>query len=205
MREALTRKQREVYQYLVDHQDTFREHPPTLDQLCHHLGLKSRGSLHKHIHALIDANLLEPIEGLHRGIRLKQPKERAATENTLPFVGRVAAGIPIEAIENSEPLEVPSQLRTPNRCFVLQVEGDSMIEAGILDGDHVVIEQSSSARDGEIVVALINGEEATLKTIEQRPDEVVLHPANAAMPPMHYNPNQVEIQGVVVGQMRSYR
>ncbi len=205
MKEALTRKQREVYQYLVDHQETFRDAPPTLDQLCHHLGLKSRGSLHKHIHALIDVGLLEPIEGLHRGIRLKQ--ESAAEEehvDTLPFVGKIAAGLPIEAIEDSERIEVPAQLRTTNTCYVLQVEGDSMIEEGILDGDHVVIEQRNSARNGQIVVALIEGEEATLKTLEQRPGEVVLHPANATMEPFHYNPDQVQIQGVLVGQMRRY-
>ena len=79
-----------------------------------------------------------------------------------------------------------------------------MIEAGILDGDYVGIEQRNSARDGEVVVALINGEEATLKTLEQRSGEVVLHPANSSMQPMHYHPEQVQIQGILVGQMRSY-
>ncbi len=205
MTEALTRKQREVYHYLVEHQDQFREAPPTLDQLCHHLGLKSRGSLHKHIHALIDANLLEPIEGLHRGIRLKQEEPENSSENQLPFVGRIAAGLPIEAIEESEQIDIPPQLKTARTCFVLQVDGESMINAGILDGDYVVIEQRNSARNGEIVVALIEGEEATLKTLEQRPGEVILHPANDSMQPMHYSPDQVQIQGVLVGQMRSYQ
>lgn len=206
MRNSLTRKQREVHQYLLDHQEEFNEAPPTLDQLCQHLGLKSRGSLHKHIHALIDANLLEPIDGLHRGIRLKLPKEPSNdSEQLLPFVGRIAAGLPIEAIEESEYIKVPDQLKTAKTCFVLQVDGESMIEAGILDGDYVVIEQRNSARDGEIVVALIEGEEATLKTLEQRPEEVILHPANHTMKPMHYGIEQVQIQGVLVGQMRSYQ
>lgn len=205
MKELLTRKQREVYQYLVDNQDLFGDAPPTLDQLCQHLGLKSRGSLHKHIHALIDAGLLEPIEGLHRGIRLRQQESNSTSENQLPFAGRIAAGLPIEAIEESEQIEIPPQLKTSNNCFVLQVDGESMINAGILDGDYVIIEQRSSARDGEIVVALIEGEEATLKTLEQRPDMVVLHPANDAMQPMRYSPDQVQIQGVLVGQMRSYQ
>ncbi len=205
MRELLTRKQREVYQYLADNQDLFGDAPPTLDQLCQHLGLKSRGSLHKHIHALIDAGLLEPIEGLHRGIRLRQQEHDSPPDNQLPFVGRIAAGLPIEAIEESEKIDIPPQLKTTNTCFVLQVDGESMINAGILDGDYVIIEQRSSARDGEIVVALIEGEEATLKTLEQRPDAVVLHPANDAMQPMRYSPDQVQIQGVLVGQMRSYQ
>ncbi len=204
MRTPLTRKQRVVYQYLLEHQELFRDNPPTLEELCNHLGLKSRGSLHKHIHALVSAGLLEPIGGLHRGIRLKQETPQTTSYHPLPFVGRIAAGLPIEAIEEQETIDIPPQLTSVNKCFVLQVDGDSMIEAGILDGDYVVIEQRNSARDGEIVVALIDGEEATLKRLEQRPQEVVLHPANVQMEPMHYHPDQVQIQGILVGQMRSY-
>lgn len=203
MTQPLTRKQREVYEYLQEHQEEFSDHPPTLDQLCQHLGLKSRGSLHKHVHALINAGLVEPLEGLHRGIRLAQADEES-NENELPLVGRIAAGLPIEAIEQSERIEVPPQLRTGNNCFVLEVKGDSMIEAGILEGDHVIIEPRSSARNGEIVVALIDHEEATLKTLEQQPGKVTLHPANNTMKPFTYHPDQVKIQGVVVGQMRQY-
>lgn len=199
----ITRKQREIYEYLYEHQDEFRDNPPSLDQLCHHLGLKSRGSLHKHIHALIDVDLVEPLEGLHRGIRLT-PREDEHGENELPLVGRIAAGVPIEAIEDVERIEVPEQLRTGNECFVLQVKGESMIEAGILEGDHVIIEKRSNARNGDVVVALIDGEEATLKTIEQHPKQVILYPANSTMEPFTYHPEQVEIQGVLVGQMRSY-
>ena len=203
MEYPLTRKQREVYEYLQQHQAEFSENPPSLDQLCHHLGLKSRGSLHKHIHALIDARLVAPLDGLHRGIRLTPPKEDSR-EGDLPLVGRIAAGMPIEAIEDVERIEVPEQLRSGNPCFVLQVQGDSMIEAGILEGDHVIIEKRSSARNGDVVVALIDGDEATLKTIEQHPGKVILHPANSTMEPFTYRPDQVEIQGVLVGQMRSY-
>ena len=205
MNQPLTRKQREVYEYLLDHQPEFSERPPTLEQLCYHLGLKSRGSLHKHIHALINFGLIEPMDGLHRGIRLIQVDEEAQdNHSTLPFAGRIAAGEPIEAVEDCEKIEIPPLLKTSEACYVLQVAGDSMVEAGILDGDHVIIEKRDSARDGEVVVALINGEEATLKTFEQRPDEVVLFPANSSMEPMHYRPEQVTIQGVLVGQMRSY-
>jgi repressor LexA len=99
---------------------------------------------------------------------------------------------------------VPPALRTQRDCYVLQVRGDSMVDEGILDGDWVVIEQREHARNGEIVVALVDGSDATLKRIEQRPGKVVLHPANAAMKPMTYPPDRVRIQGVLVGQMRRY-
>ena len=99
---------------------------------------------------------------------------------------------------------MPTQLRTPNPCYVLEVRGDSMIEEGILDGDWVVIEHREQARNGEIVVALVDGEEATLKRLEQRSNEVVLHPANSSLSAMHFSPEQVRIQGVLVGQMRRY-
>jgi repressor LexA len=91
-----------------------------------------------------------------------------------------------------------------DNCYILTVSGDSMIEEGILDGDLVIIEQSSTARNGDIVVALVDESEATLKRIEQKPGEVILHPANSNMQPMHYPPDQVRIQGKLVGQLRTY-
>jgi repressor LexA len=122
----------------------------------------------------------------------------------VPFQGYIAAGRPIEALPQPELMEVPDFLRSDSPCYVLQVRGDSMIEEGIFDGDYVIIEQRDHARNGEIVVALINGEEATLKRIEQRPGQVILHPANAAMQPMNYAPDEVVVQGVLIGQMRKY-
>jgi repressor LexA len=95
-------------------------------------------------------------------------------------------------------------MQTGKPCYVLQVVGDSMIDEGIFDGDYVVIEQRDTARNGEIVVALVRAEEATLKRIEQKPGQVILHPANAVMKPMRYTPDEVQIQGVLVGQMRRY-
>jgi repressor LexA len=201
---TLTRRQQEIYDYLREHLDEF-PHPPTLDELCDALGLKSRGSLHKQIQALIETGLVEPMNNLRRGIRLvEQSPELAADTDALPLYGYIAAGSPIEAISNPESIDVPVQLRTSNPCYVLEVRGDSMIEEGILDGDWVVIEHRNRARNGEIVVALVDGEEATLKRLEQRPDEVVLHPANSSLSAMHFNPEQVQIQGVLVGQMRRY-
>ena len=218
----LTRRQRQIL-------DTLRRlaavgaPPPTLDALCAELGLHSRGSMHKHVRALTDAGLVVPMQGRRRGIRLlpaaqsampaQQPQLRAAapssgadraTEPELPLLGKIAAGHPIEALPQPERIAVPAQLRTARPCYVLVVKGDSMRDAGILDGDHVVIEQRDHARNGDIVVALIDGEEATLKRIEQRPGVTLLHAENPAMPPMAYAPERVRIQGVLVGQMRAY-
>jgi len=201
----LTRRQQEIYDYLVDNLPKL-PHPPTLDELCSALGLKSRGSLHKQVQALIEAGLVEPMNNLRRGIRLTESVNEVAASDTeeLPLYGSIAAGRPIEAIAGNETLSVPSQLRTSNPCYVLEVRGDSMVEEGILDGDWVVIEQRDQARNGEIVVALVDEEEATLKRLEKKSDEVILHPANSTMSPMHYHPSQVRIQGILVGQMRSY-
>ena len=206
MAHRLTRRQQEIYEFLLENLHKF-PHPPTLDELCAALGLRSRGSLHKQIHALIDAGLVEPMNNKRRGIRLMPPsmEDLDPDESELPFLGRIAAGRPIEAVPDVERLPVPPQLRTERPCYVLQVSGDSMIEEGILDGDWVVIEKREQARNGEIVVALVNGEEATLKRIEQKGGRVILHPANAAMQSMSYRPEQVRIQGVLVGQMRRYR
>ncbi len=202
---SLTRRQQEIYDYLKDNLDQF-DQPPTLNELCDALGLSSRGSMHKQIHALVDAGLIEPMNNQRRGIRLTDAVSgEAANDNGLPMMGYIAAGRPIEAIENPENVEVPTRLRSDKPCYVLQVKGESMIDEGILDGDWVVIEQKDTARNGEIVVALVDNADATLKRIEQKPGEVVLHPANATMQPMHYHPDQVKIQGVLVGQMRSYR
>lgn len=201
----LTRRQQEIYEFLLANLNTF-PHPPTLDELCDALGLKSRGSLHKQIQALIEAGLVEPMNNLRRGIRLTESAEIpvAANDDELPLYGKIAAGQPIEAIANAETIVVPPVLRTDHPCYVLEVKGDSMIEEGILDGDWVVIEHRTQARDGEIVVALVEGEEATLKRIKQGAGEVTLYPANSSMQPMRYLPEQVQIQGVLVGQMRRY-
>jgi repressor LexA len=204
MSEALTRRQRAILEHLRDNRDT-RAHPPTLDELCRALGLRSRGSMHKHVQALVTAGYVEPLSGKQRGVRLRECGEHRMA--TLPLVGRIAAGRPIEALENPEELEVPDRLHGRGRCYVLQVSGDSMVDAGILDGDWVVVEPRDQARDGEIVVALIDDEEATLKRIEQTPDACILHPANRAnstFAPLRYAPGRVRIQGVVVGQMRAY-
>ena len=210
----LTRKQQEVLDFLVVNQDHFNQ-PPTLDELCLAMGLKSRGSLHKHIQGLINAGLVEAPNRKQRGVRLtEQSMAIKPTSNVnsdefddhlTPFVGAIAAGTPIEALENISYMRIPDEIKSENSCYILQVKGDSMLDDGIFDGDWVIIEQRSHARNGEIVVALIDKTDATLKYIEQYPHETVLIPANKNMRPMHFQPQQVEIQGVLVGQMRSYK
>lgn len=204
---SLTRRQQEIYDYLREHEDRL-EYPPTIEELCQAMGVSSRGSMHKHIQALIEAGLVEPSHGRQRGIRLRHAAEDSlpdADEDQLPFLGYIAAGRPIEALPTPEPLAVPAWLHSSRPCYVLQVKGDSMIDEGILDGDWVIIEKRDQARDGEIVVALVDSAEATLKRIEQKPGRVILHPANAAMTAMEYPPDAVQIQGVLLGQMRSYQ
>ena len=196
----LTRRQQEIYTYLQQHADDF-SHPPTLGELSQALRLASRGSLHKQIQALIEAGLVEPMDGQQRGIRLVEQEEREAG---LPFLGTIAAGRPIEAVPQLETMQIPESLRSDKPCYVLQVQGESMIELGILDGDYAIIEQCDSAYNGAIVVALVNNEEVTLKTIEQKKGKVILYPANAEMGPMSYAPDQVQIQGVLIGQFRKY-
>ena len=198
---SLTRRQQEILD-LLRGRAASEEYPPTYSKLCAALGLRSRGSVHRQVQALVDAGYVAPMRGKHRGIRLVAD---AVGEDALPLVGKIAAGRPIEAVPEFERIEVPAHLRTARSCYVLRVEGDSMREAGILDGDYVVIEQRDHARNGEIVVALIGGEEATLKRIRQEPGRVVLYPENSDMQATEYHPDQVRIQGVLVGQMRSYR
>jgi repressor LexA len=205
----LTRKQREIVDFLLQNPQAFA-HPPTLEELCVALGLKSRGSLHRLIQGLIEAELIEALDRKHRGIRLTEKAKKFGQEsiespNSLRYVGMIAAGRPIEAIEDVRYMIVPNEIKTEQPCYVLKVKGDSMIEEGVYDGDWVVIEQRCHARNGEIVVALVDKSDATLKFIEQYPHETLLIPANSKMETMHYHPTQVEIQGVLVGQMRSYR
>jgi len=196
----LTRRQQDIYDYLRHNAGQFA-HPPTYDELCHALGLSSRGSLHKHIQALIDAGLVEPMAG-RQGIRLVEWEQ---AEGGIPYLGAIAAGRPIEALPQPEFLPVPDFLLGKCPCYVLSVKGESMIEAGIMDGDLVVIEKRDTARNGEIVVALINNEEATLKRLLNNNDgSVTLIPENSSMEPMSYPAERVQIQGVLVSLLRRY-
>jgi repressor LexA len=122
----------------------------------------------------------------------------------LPLHGRIAAGAPIEAFEDHTTLPVPAALLGPGEHYALEVSGDSMIEAGIFDGDYALVRRTNTARDGEIVVALVRGEEATLKYLHKEGGKVRLDPANASYDPQFYRPDEVEVQGKLAGLLRRY-
>lgn len=180
----------------------FREgHAPTLEEIGAAIGVRSKGAVHRLVEALIDKGYLTRDSS---GWRSLQPTDRHAG-GSLPLLGRIAAGQPIEAITGEDTLNLSDFLMGPNR-YALRVVGDSMIGAGILSGDTVVVEHRDTARTGDIVVALIDRQEATLKRLKRRKDgSVELVPENPAMAPMIYPASRVTIQGVVVGQLRSYR
>lgn len=176
-------------------------HAPTLEEVGTAIGVSSRGSVHRLVQVLVDKGYLLRETSSWRGLRLVEQDN----EKTLPLLGRIAAGQPIEAIPGEDTLDISEMLIGPRR-YALRVMGDSMVDAGILNGDTVVVEQADTARDGEIVVALIDGEEATLKRLKRRKDGTIeLIAENPTIPPMVYPASRVTIQGVVVGQLRSYR
>lgn len=178
---------------------------PKLREIAAHLGIASRGVVHRHLRALEQEGLISIESDLARGIRLRKGRGAAVRPFALPLLGRIAAGRPIEAIPGEDEIDLAEFFVNGNR-FVLRVQGDSMIEDGILDGDMVVVEKRETADNGEIVVALIDGMEATLKRLQKNRDgTVTLRPANSQMSPMRYPAARVRIQGVVVGQFRSYR
>lgn len=140
-------------------------------------------------------------------VRTTAPKGTPTAANDvieLPLHGRIAAGVPIEALEGQSTLPVPAALLGAGEHYALEVSGDSMIEAGILDGDFALIRRTETARDGEIVVALVRGEEATLKYLRREGGKIRLDPANSAYDPQFYNPAEVQVQGKLAGLLRRY-
>lgn len=202
-RQALTAAERQLLQFLETRARTDVE-PPTLDQVCAELGRKSRGSLHKLVTALTQAGFVEPTQGQRRGIRLSSPPAVETNFYSVPLLGRIAAGRPIEAVVDAQPIAVSQEMFAQRPDYALQVRGDSMVDAGILDGDTVLIGRTDRARNGQIVVALIDGEAATLKRLEARAGSVWLHPENPAYQSQQYRADQVDIQGVLMGLLRRY-
>ena len=172
---------------------------PTLEEIGQEIGI-GRSTIHKHIRTLINNNYLQEADG-KAAYQLSSPFEE---EGSLPYMGRIAAGCPIEAIPEQQNINLAQLFCGPGR-YVLKIAGDSMIEAGIWDDDYVVIQKKSSAREGEIIVALVDRYEATLKYYHPKDTGVVeLRPANSQMQSMFYPADQVEIQGVMIGVFRSY-
>ncbi len=177
-------------------------HGPLLSEIALGIGIQSKGTVHRHVQTLAKQGLIQLTPGRHRGIHISSIKKG---DNTLPLLGRIAAGLPIEAIPDQDNVNLSEFFMGPNR-YILKVQGESMIDAGILDGDMVVIEQCQQAADGEIIVALIDNNEATLKYLKNNQDgSITLIPANPVMKAMIYSSARVIIQGVVIGQLRSYR
>ena len=176
---------------------------PTLTEIGMALDIKSKGTIHRYVQQLRAKGRLEQPERGWRSIRLTDNPLHPST--TLPLVGRIAAGHPIQAIPDQEEINLTEMFVGEGR-YALQVKGESMIGVGILDGDIVIIEPRSFAEYGDIVVALIDEEEATLKRYKRYSDgRVELSPENPDMQPMIFEARRVRIQGVLVGQMRTYK
>ena len=218
----LTDRQRQTYEFIKSY---IREYGygPKLVEIAAALGIRSRGTVHRYLTVLVNQDLVEVLANKSRGIRLSRSGIRGSgiheivtdsnsglpglpgnPSSILPMAGTIAAGRPIEAIPDVDHIDLSEFFVSDNR-FVLRVQGDSMIEAGILDGDMVVVEQCQTASDGVIVVALIDRQEATLKRIKNNHDgSISLVPENIKMKPMRYAAERVSIQGRVVGQFRAY-
>ncbi len=200
---TLTRRQREIYDFVgafvAEH-----GYAPSLEEIGLHFGLRSVATVHKHVAQLVAKGLLRKAPHRARAIE-PVPERREARSVRLPLLGVVAAGEPIEPWEVADEVAVPAELvRRPERSFVLRVRGDSMIDEQIRDGDYVIVESRAEARSGETVVALIRGEEATLKKLERRGRRVRLVPANPALRPLELPAGQVQVRGVVRGLLRRF-
>ncbi|WP_128892689.1 transcriptional repressor LexA [Erythrobacter sp. HKB08] len=225
----LTKKQHELIRFI---QERLEETgiSPSFEEMKEALDLKSKSGVHRLISALEERGFIRRLPNRARALEvLKLPedsvggakpaandvvarataKPSAAPEPAndvieIPLHGRIAAGAPIEAFEGQSSLPVPAALLGPGEHYALEVSGDSMIEAGIFDGDFALIRRTDTARDGEIVVALVNNEEATLKYLHKDGGLVRLDPANASYEPQVYAPDQVQVQGKLAGLLRRY-
>ncbi|MBT3235445.1 MAG: transcriptional repressor LexA [Bdellovibrionales bacterium] len=199
---GLTKKQLEVYDFIKQYHQQ-EGLAPTQAEIKDHFGFKSYGSVQRYIKYLTEAGMLTSGWNERRG--LTPTTDMQESEFEIPLLGLVAAGDPILALENpTETVSVPTtMLAPPHRYFGLTVQGESMIEAGILEGDTLICRQQSSAQQGEIVVAVVEGE-ATVKKFYRHPDHIELQPANASYSPILVDGGQFQLAGVVAGLLRSY-
>lgn len=203
----LTERQKMILEFITEYH---RRHgiAPTHREIRDHFGYSSYGTVYKHLKLLQEKGYLHRDWNQKRGLELLRtiPGGSVDVELEVPFLGLIAAGQPIEAISSGERLAVPSHLfdgRTEDH-YVLRVAGDSMIQEGIHDGDFVVVLRRERARSGEMIVALIDGIEATLKRFFPEGDMIRLQPANPTMLPIRVPARDVQVQGVVVGLMRKF-
>ncbi|MEO6199236.1 MAG: transcriptional repressor LexA [Sphingomicrobium sp.] len=216
----LTAKQRELLLF-VDSRLKQGGISPSFDEMREALDLKSKSGVHRLISALEERGFIRRLPNRARALEvvklpdmpsatitpIRPAAERPVAANDmieLALHGRIAAGTPIEALQGTESFAVPAALLGPGEHYALEVSGDSMVEEGILDGDFALIRKTETARDGEIVVALIDSEEATLKTFRREGTMIRLDPANRQYEAQRYRPDQVEIQGRLAGIIRRY-
>ncbi len=192
---------------------------PSFDEMREALDLKSKSGVHRLISALEERQFIRRLPNRARALEVLRMPEVASSAAPragkslppaandmidIPLHGRIAAGTPIEALQGTEAFAVPAALLGPGEHYALEVSGDSMVEEGILDGDYALIRKVDSARDGEIVVALIDNEEATLKTYRREGQMIRLDPANRSYEPQRYDEGRVTIQGRLAGLIRRY-
>ena len=218
----LTRKQHELLLYIND-QLSKTGVSPSFEEMKEALDLKSKSGVHRLISALEERGFIRRLPNRARALEVLRmpdskgggvgegrsaytpPPPQAANDILeIPLHGRIAAGTPIEALQGTDTLPVPAALLGPGEHYALEVAGDSMVDEGILDGDYALIRRQDTARDGEIVVALVNNEEATLKTFRREGQMIRLDPANRMYDPQRYRPDQVQIQGRLAGLLRRY-
>ncbi|QIG80434.1 transcriptional repressor LexA [Stakelama tenebrarum] len=229
----LTKKQHELICFIADRLEESGV-SPSFEEMKDALDLKSKSGVHRLISALEERGFLRRLPNRARALEVLRMPERAETAKKpvaaptiggkalgaaaparslpqpandvieVPLHGRIAAGTPIEALEGTEILPVPAALLGPGDHYALEVAGDSMVEAGIFDGDYALIRRAEDARDGEIVVALIDDAEATLKYFRREGGMVRLDPANRSYDPQRYRPDQVRVQGRLAGLLRRY-
>lgn len=207
---ALTRRQRQLYEFIGNFVQA-HGYSPSFEEIREGLGLNSLATVHKHVTNLEKKGLLHRDANRSRSIDLLAPRGKmkqamaaaASAASSLPMVGRIAAGRPVETFETPETISFSDFTRSKD-VFVLQVTGESMQDEHIVDGDYILVERTQVARDGEIVVALVEGAETTLKRIYKEGDRVRLQPSNENMAPIVVPAASVEIQGRVIGVLRKY-
>jgi repressor LexA len=211
---VLYRKERELLNYLIQYQEQ-HGYSPTLREMADALNRKSVSTIHALIRSMVDKGYIQKVEGNNRTLKILQketlgnlvgPTSKSnGPTMSLPLLGYIAAGSPLEPhTDPSATFDVASSMISGKKpSYVLEVKGSSMIDDGILDGDYVVIEKSDMAKNGDIVVALIDESMATLKRFYKEGERVVLKPANATMEPIY--PTNVRIQGVCVGLVRRFK
>jgi len=201
--QALTKRQKLILDFIKNFIQE-RGFSPSYQEIARGMGLSSQSTVHVHVENLRDKGYLTKKWNANRSIDLVDADTSYEAAPEIPLVGRIAAGEPIEAMEDIETISVPRDMIGRNDTYVLRVKGDSMIEDHVLEGDYIVVEKRDLARDGEMVVALVKDNEATLKRFRRDRDKIRLEPANPAYKPMIFDEKDVKIQGVVIGILRKY-